>query len=88
MSRKAQAHVDVSLLSLDECVRAHSAFESFADLIERTKDISYRPTLLTNPGKRSSVARLRRCAMAERIADAYDAAMVVLGNPKRAYRGH
>ena len=86
-ARRAEAHIIVSSMSLDEVVKNHSAFHSFAELVNATKGHGYTPTLLTSTGRRSSVSDYRRAEMATRIADAYDAAMTVLGKPNRAFRG-
>lgn len=84
--RVAQAAAEVAGMSLDETVDVGSAFDSFQDLLDSAKTSDYRPTLMVGP-KGSSVQALRRAFVALRIADAYDAAMEALGDPRRAFRG-
>jgi hypothetical protein len=85
--RRAKAQDEVSLMNLDAVVSLHSAFGSFSELIETRLTSGYRPTLRVNVGTRSTVDDYRRCFMALKIADAYDAAMTALGDNRRAWRG-
>ncbi len=72
--------VKVNGMGLDALTRAHSGFDSFAELIATNK--AYRPSLacyhvLLKPSERQELLA---------IADAYDAAMLASGDARRAYR--
>jgi hypothetical protein len=85
--RRLKAWSEVTALSLDEACKAFTAFDSFAELIETAKTSGYRPTLRTSV-THTSVYGFRKAFLAIKIADAYDAAMVALGDERRAWRGN
>jgi hypothetical protein len=65
----------VSTNPFDQLTRDLTAFNSFAELIDISDSDSYRPTIL--PRDEQYIA----------LADAFDAAMVVRGSTRRAWRG-
>ena len=84
--RKQAAFAKVSVLSVDECCKAHTAMDSLAEIVACTVRDGYRPSLYTTP-RGTSVYRFRLAFLAEKIANAFDAEMVRLGRKERAYRG-
>ena len=84
--RKRIAFAKVSALSVDECVRAHTAMTTLWEIVACTRRDGYRPSLYTTP-RGTSVHRFELAFLAQRIADAYDAEMVRLGRSERAFRG-
>jgi hypothetical protein len=85
--RQAIAQAKVDALTIDECVDRHTAMSSLQEIVDCTLRDGYRPSLYTTPINGTSVWKLERCAMALRIADAFDAEMARLGRSERAYRG-
>lgn len=85
--REAIAQAVVDALTVDQCVRRHTAMATLAEIIACTVRDGYRPSLYTKPMGGTSVWKLERAFTAKKIADAYDAEMVKLGRKERAFRG-
>ncbi len=69
---------------VDALTRRLTAWPSFDDMLDAGG--GYRPTLHTRPCNRSH-DEIRRAALTEVLADAYDAAQAARGDRRRAYRG-
>ncbi len=83
----AAIQADVDAMSLDVLTSSISAFDSFQQLIEVSVKSNYRPSLYCQPRSRSYHS-FRLAALAERLANTYDAEMVRLNHPTlRAFRG-
>ena len=80
------AQAKINALTVDQCVRSHTAMATLAEIVACTLRDGYRPSLYTSP-RGSSVYRLELAFTALRIADAYDAEMARLGRSERAFRG-
>lgn len=84
--RRLRALSKVNEMNVDECCRAHTAFSDLQDLVKDSLRTGYRPSLYTTP-RGSSVGAYERAFLAQKIADAYDAAMASHNRPERAFRG-
>jgi hypothetical protein len=84
--RRQKAMDEVALLTIDEACKAHTAFDTFKELIETRLTSGYRPSLYTTSRGRS-YHDFRRAFLTLKIADAYDAAMIALNDSRRAFRG-
>ena len=80
------ARVAVAHYTVNELVRHHGSWDTLDELVEDSLRTGYVPTMRAFP---ESYARdeMVRAAGTERVADAYDAAMVARGSNIRAYRG-
>jgi hypothetical protein len=73
-----------AIIALDALVVKNTAFTSFADMLNTSPN--YRPTIYTSVQKRQTASEARRRTENKVIADAYDAAMEMLNDSRRAYR--
>lgn len=72
----------------DELTNKHTAFRSFAELLDATMRTGYVPTLQDATVRSSrETNRIARNEEVAALADEYDRSMIRLGLDKRAWRG-
>lgn len=73
-----------AIMALNAIVEAQTGFANFEDMLNAAG--GYSPTLRDQPRSRRK-ADIEHALKAKFMADAYDAAQMLRGDPRRAYRG-